>query len=87
MIGRDAAIHLLHLTESFDRPVDALIQSHWHTGLRAGAIHPSGVSCIAQTRADAERARLTQLWARYLYRRALRRAARHSRAPVTGGLI
>jgi GR25 family glycosyltransferase involved in LPS biosynthesis len=87
MIGRNAAIHLLHLTESFDRPVDALIQSHWHTGLRAGAIHPSGVSCIAQTRADAERARLTQLWARYLYRRALRHAARHSRAPVTGGLI
>lgn len=87
MIARDAAIHLLNLTETFDRPVERLIQSHWHTGLRAGTIHPSGVSCIAQTQAEAERAPLTQLWARYLYRRALRRAARHSRAPVTGGLI
>lgn len=87
MIGRDTAAHLLNLTESFDRPVEALIQSHWHTGLRAGAIHPSGVSCISRPATDSERAPLTQLWAHYLYRRALRRAARHSRAPVTGGLI
>lgn len=83
MIGRAAAIHLLHLTETFDRPLECLIQSHWHTGLRAGAIYPSGVSRIAEA---PERRSLGQLWAGYSYRRAARHAARHSPAPITGGL-
>lgn len=87
MVGRDAAAHLLSLTESFDRPVDCLIQSHWHTRLRAGAIHPSGVSRLSKAQARPQRMPLSQVWARYLYRRAVRQAARHSPAPITGGLV
>jgi glycosyl transferase family 25 len=85
MVGRDAAAHLLSLTETFDRPVDCLIQSHWHTRLRPAGIYPSGVSRNAET--VERKPPLTQIWARYLYRRAIRRAARHSPAPITGGLV
>src|SRR6056297_1011683 len=47
IVSWDAADHLLRLTESFDRPVDTFVQSHWHTGLRPAAIQPSGISDIA----------------------------------------
>lgn len=84
MVAQDAAAHLLRLTETFDRPVEDLVQSHWHTRLRAGAIYPSGSAHVTQT---SEGGPLSQLWARYLYRRAVQRAARQSAAPLTGGLV
>ena len=84
MVGQDAAAHLLHLTDIFDRPVEFLIQSHWHTHLRAGAVYPSGVSRIMQGSGHTS---LAAAWPRYLYRRAVRHAARDSAAPLTGGLL
>jgi len=94
MLSWDAADHLLRLTESFDRPVDTFLQSHWHTGLRPAAIHPSGVSDIAnklddltmQGRARGVLENLRREWARYRYRGAVTRASRESGAPVQGGL-
>lgn len=85
MIGREAAVHLLRLTETFDRPVDYFIQSHWHTRLRPAGIYPSGVSRMAKP--PEGKPRLTQAWTRYLFNRAIWHAARESDAPVTGGLI
>lgn len=94
MLSWDAADHLLRLTESFDRPVGTFVQSHWHTGLRPAAMHPSGVSDIANTLDDLTmqgRARgvlenLRREWACYRYRGAVTRASRESGAPVQGGL-
>jgi GR25 family glycosyltransferase involved in LPS biosynthesis len=94
MVGWDAADHLLRLTESFDRPVDTFLQSHWHTGLRPAAIHPSGVSDIADTlddptmqgRAHGVLENLRREWVGYRYRRGVARASRESGAPVQGGL-
>lgn len=93
VVSRWAAAHLLAATEIFDRPVDTLIQSHWRTGLRAAAIHPSGVLEIADTLdgSTIQAARkpllekLTREVARARYRRAVRRASRHSAAPRAGG--
>ena len=93
MLSRAAAARLLHLSEAFDRPVDTFVQSHWHTGLRPAAIHPSGITDIAH-RLDGSTIQggtLTPLqklgreWARMRYRRAVARAARHSPAPSRGG--
>lgn len=94
MVGRAAAAHLLALSEPFDRPVDAFVQSHWHTGLRPGVIHPSGVSEIAArldgTTIQTGRKPLTEkLWRelrRARYRRAVDRYSRRSPAPAEGGL-
>lgn len=47
VISRDAARRLLDLTATFDRPVDTFLQMHWHTGLRLGAIVPSGLVDVA----------------------------------------
>ena len=94
IVSWDAADHLLRLTESFDRPVDTFVQSHWHTGLRPAAIHPSGVSDIADTlddptmqgRAHGVSENLRRELAGYRYRRGVARASRESGAPVQGGL-
>jgi len=94
MVSRAAAERLLHLSEAFDRPVDTFVQSHWHTGLRPAAIHPSGIIDIADqldgsTIQGGTRTPLQKLgreWARLRYRRAVARAARASTAPVQGGL-
>lgn len=94
MVSWDAADHLLRLTESFDRPVGTFVQSHWHTGLRPAAIHPSGIARIADTLdgstiqggARGVLETLRREWARYRYRRAVTRASRESGAPVQGGL-
>jgi hypothetical protein len=94
MVSWDAADHLLRLTESFDRPVGTFVQSHWHTGLRPAAIHPSGISDIADTldgptmqgRARGVLKKLRREWARYRYRQVVTRASRESGAPVQGGL-
>jgi len=94
MVSWEAADHLLHLSESFDRPVDTFLQSHWHTRLRPAAIYPSGISDIADTldgpsvqgRARGVLENLRREWACYRYRRAVTRASRKSGAPVQGGL-
>ncbi|MGX0879064.1 glycosyl transferase family 25 [Roseovarius sp. MBR-154] len=94
MVSWEAADHLLRLTESFDRPVDTLVQSHWHTGLRPAAIHPSGISAIAdrlngstiQGGARGVPEKLSREWVRFRYRRGVTRASRTSAAPVQGGL-
>ena len=94
MLSRAAAERLLHLSEAFDRPVDTFVQSHWHTGLRPAAIHPSGITDIAHrldgsTIQGGTRTPLQKLgreWARLRYRRAVARAAQASPAPPEGGL-
>ena len=36
-------VYLKDITNKFDRPVDTLIQSNWHTGINITSIKPSGV--------------------------------------------
>lgn len=94
MVSWDAADHLLRLTQSFDRPVDTFVQSHWHTGIRPAAIHPSGISDIADTLdgstiqggARGVLEKLGREWTRFRYRQGVARASRHSTAPAQGGL-
>ncbi|WP_397542772.1 glycosyltransferase family 25 protein [Roseovarius salis] len=85
-----AAARLLSAAPRFDRPVDTLVQSHWHTGLRPGAIFPSGVRDIGgeldgstiQGGGKSLRERVWREWARLAYRRRAARHARHSDASV-----
>lgn len=44
IIGRKAAARLLDVSETFDRPVDTMLQMHWVTGQRIMSILPSGIS-------------------------------------------
>ena len=93
VVSKRAAAQLLTQRETFDRPVDTWLQSHWHTGLRVAAIHPSGILEVAdqldgstiQTahKSLMEKARREVLRGRY--RRAARRAAATSDAPQEGG--
>ena len=88
-----AARRLLEAAPAFDRPVDTLIQSHWHTGLRPGAIYPSGVRDIAATLdgstiqggRETLPENLWREWARFFYRQRVAHHARRSRAPWPGG--
>ena len=43
-VTRHAAEQLLAATEKFDRPVDAMLQMFWVTGIRLMAIEPAGIS-------------------------------------------
>lgn len=43
VVSRMAAKKLLAMTETIDRPVDAFLQSYWHTGLHVTCVVPSGV--------------------------------------------
>jgi len=47
LISREAAGWLLRVSETFDRPVDALMQMHWLTGIQARLAIPSGVREIS----------------------------------------
>ena len=47
LISREAAGRLLRLSEAFDRPVDALVQMHWLTGIQARLAIPSGMREIS----------------------------------------
>lgn len=47
LISRRAAIKLLQATQTFDRPVDTLLQMYWITGVRPYSISPSGVREIS----------------------------------------
>ncbi len=44
LIHRDAAVRLLDVTKTFDRPVDTVMQMTWKTGVDTLAVVPSGVS-------------------------------------------
>lgn len=85
LISRDTAERLLALTTHFDRPIDTFLQMHWHTGLRLGAIAPSGLSdrtaevggsTISQRRPLIEK--LTREWQRGRYRRTVRRLSQEA---------
>lgn len=43
LIGHEAAKQLLAVTETFDRPVDTMLQMNWITGLSPLAVVPGGV--------------------------------------------
>ena len=94
LISRQAAARLLDASTEMDRPIDTLVQSHWHTGLRAAEIFPSGVADIStqiggSTLGAPRRRRLPQLaWretVRARYRLAVRRLSAKSAAPESGG--
>lgn len=42
IVSAPAARKLLERTQKFDRPIDTLVQSFWHTGLQPSVIYPSG---------------------------------------------
>lgn len=44
LVGRKAAEQLLALTQTFDRPVDGLLQLTWETGISMACVDPPGVS-------------------------------------------
>lgn len=48
LVTRDAAYRLLRATEHFDRPVDALVQMRWLTGVRILALRPGSIRQIAE---------------------------------------
>lgn len=93
MVSRTAAAHLLALSDPFDRPVDAFVQSHWHTGLRPAMIYPSGLADIGEeldgpvTRPDdqAWTEKITREYHRARYAASVSRLSRLSTAPTSGG--
>ncbi|MEY4695921.1 MAG: hypothetical protein RIT14_349 [Pseudomonadota bacterium] len=44
VVTRGAAEHLLQVTETFDRPVDVLLQARWAHGAPVLSVWPSGIS-------------------------------------------
>lgn len=46
LVGRRAALTLLEKTETFDRPVDTLLQMPWQTGVWPLCVWPTGISEI-----------------------------------------
>ncbi|MCA9037787.1 MAG: glycosyltransferase family 25 protein [Planctomycetaceae bacterium] len=42
-VSNEAAVQLLDVTSTFDRPVDTTLQMHWETGVRLLAVTPSGI--------------------------------------------
>ncbi|MGK7651446.1 glycosyltransferase family 25 protein [Roseovarius sp. B08] len=93
MVSRTAAAHLLALSNPFDRPVDTLIQSHWHTGLRPAMIYPSGLADIGEELDGSTIQAGDKPWTEKLvralhrtrYRAAVARLSRRSAAPARGG--
>ncbi len=93
MVSRRCAHRLLQRSETFDRPVDTFVQSHWHTGLRPAMIHPSGIRDIAdsldgstiQSGKKPLLEKLSREISRKRYRSAVARLSRRSAAPTEGG--
>lgn len=91
MVSQWAAKQLLDMTAKFDRPVDTYIQSHWHTGLRAGVIYPSGIT-TAEDQMDGSTVQeqtgrkaieiVGREWSRFSYRRQVAKFSAASGAPV-----
>ncbi|WP_371227764.1 glycosyltransferase family 25 protein [Roseovarius sp. 2305UL8-3] len=94
MVSKEAAAHLLQLSEMIDRPVDTFVQSHWHTGLRPAMILPSGVNDVAadldgstiQKGGRSTFENLARTIYRARYRRGVNTLSRRSAAPAKGGL-
>lgn len=93
LVSKEAAAHLLKLSDPIDRPVDTFVQSHWHTGLRPAMIYPSGVSDDAGEGGSTIQAGKKPIWEKLIrevsrarYRKAVTRLSRQSAAPVQGGL-
>jgi len=91
LVSPTAAQHLLDQSEVFDRPVDTLIQSHWHTGLRVATACPAGVahighqlegSTIQKTRRKTLSEKLKREITRGIYRRRVSEYSRRSAAPM-----
>jgi len=75
LINRATAIHLLKVTEKFDRPVDVVLQMHWETGLRPVCMRPSGVADRTQETGGStlslkrpKLAKIPREWNRMVYR-------------------
>ena len=87
LVSRTAAQSLLAMTKTIDRPVDAFLQSYWHTGLHVTCIVPSGVedrtketggSTISTKRSiwDKMKRELKREFLRGRYRRAVHRLSK-----------
>jgi len=94
VVSKEAAAHLLHMSEMIDRPVDTFVQSHWHTGLRPAMVLPSGIADVAgdldgSTIQNSGRPffeKLARSIHRTRYRRSVSTLSRRSAAPAKGGL-
>ena len=94
MVSGWAARLLLAQSDTFDRPVDTFVQSHWQTGLRPAMIHPSGVFEAADTldgsTIQGGKKPLLQKLGREIsrsrYRKSVSQLSRDSAAPVKGGV-
>jgi GR25 family glycosyltransferase involved in LPS biosynthesis len=80
IVGRDAAARLLELTETFDRPVDAVLQMRWLHGLRILSARPTVTTEISRelggTLAQSSRKSLYGTLAREIRRPLYRGAVR-----------
>lgn len=85
LVSATAAAQLLALTETFDRPVDGLLQLQWVTGISVHCVIPSGTSdrtaetggsTISARRRGSLTARLAKQFHRSAYRRAIARMSR-----------
>ena len=84
LFSRAACERLLAVTESFDRPIDVLLQMHWVTGLRPRVVWPSGVTEVSeqvggttiQTKGKGFLDHLNREIRRPLFRAAMKRWAR-----------
>lgn len=61
LVSRQAAEHLLLLTQRFDRPVDTFLQMHWHTGIHAAVITPAGLKIFLTAQEGARSAKVNLL--------------------------
>ncbi len=94
MVSKEAAAHLLQLSEVIDRPLDTFVQSHWHTGMRPAMILPSGISDAADdldgsTIQKGDKSifeKLVRTIRRTRYRQGVNMLSRRSPAPAKGGL-
>ena len=64
VVSRSAAEKLLILSEVIDRPVDAFLQSHWHTGLHVTCIVPSGIEDRTQETGGSTISLKRSIWAK-----------------------
>ncbi len=87
LVTREAAQHLLALTERFDRPVDTFLQMRWVTGIAPFCVVPSGISdqsaeiggSTVSASGKARRSpgeRLWREWSRFIYRRRVQKYSR-----------
>lgn len=80
LVTRQAADLLLRATETFDRPVDSLLQMRWLTGVRMLAVRPGSIRQIAhllggtvtQKKEKSFGEIVMREWKRAIYRLALR---------------